>query len=52
VHGRYFLPLAAVPVVSATLLTTEVGRRSFLAFVPGSAFLLAYLVGKVATYFY
>lgn len=53
VHGRYFLPLAAVPAVSVGLLAARPGQGgSALPYAAGMSVLLAYVVGKVAIYFY
>ncbi|HEY7199250.1 MAG TPA: DUF2142 domain-containing protein [Candidatus Dormibacteraeota bacterium] len=54
VHGRYFLPFAAVPVLSLAMITSRLGRStgSALPFAAGMSVLVAYLLGKVAIYFY
>jgi uncharacterized membrane protein len=52
-QGRYLLPLAAVPVISALALQSRpVRERSILAIAPVVVVLLGYLVVKVVTYFY
>jgi len=53
VHGRYFLPLAAVPAVSVGVLAARPGQgASALPYAATMSLLLLYLVGKVAIYFY
>jgi uncharacterized membrane protein len=53
-HGRYFLPLAAMPAIAVarTRAGQETARSSSLAYVICMAALLVYLVAKVRLYFY
>jgi uncharacterized membrane protein len=53
IHGRYFLPLAALPMVSLAMLQPELReRRTILALLPLLLLLVSYLVVKVVNYFY